>query len=174
MDQKEVSIDHSANEIISKLITILDQIFGLRAFGLIFYGSLPSYLALVGVLKIDIENLNNLPSRSLIIAISAIPIALTFTLVKIQQKRWYITTDLLNTRSFITTILIFSMTYLISLISGMIRRGYDLEILKTLDQISYSRLTTEAFLVSIVSLVICSTFRQCIVFSVKSKHQEVI
>jgi len=101
-DQNEISTGISINERISRLSIVLDQIFGLRAFGLIFYGSLPSYLALVGVLKIDIETLDNLPSRILIAAISTIPIVFTFTLVKPTQ-RWYVTRDLLTSEVFYTS-----------------------------------------------------------------------
>lgn len=150
-------------EIIIKRIAIfLDNYICIKGWGLIFYGVLPSYLALLGTLDIKIDSFNAQSGYFLIIIV-ILPILLAYMLIKDIQREWYLTTDFIVWRSVGTTILLLSMTTFISGISGIIHGKYILvkptnliEIVPTI--LNGLNAIGESFLFGILSLVISITF----------------
>ena len=80
----------------SRVLVIADQIFGLRAWGLILYGVLPSNLALLGLVKVDSsfqdKILHLLPALLL-------PVLVSYLLIRTRHQEWYLTRSLLAVRS---------------------------------------------------------------------------
>lgn len=134
----------------------LDNIIGLRAWGLILYGALPSNLALLGALEVKIDQINDLSLFYFIMA-SILPILVIFMLIKDRHREWYLTTDLLNLRSAITTIIILILATSISGISGIIHNRYIVGIPHSWNWNEWIAIA-ESFLLAIVSLVISTTF----------------
>lgn len=149
-------IDFREKKILN-LIVKVDKILGLRAIGIVFYGALPSYLALVGILDIEIEQVDNLSSPLSIIIISILPITLSFVLMRSQYKGWYLTTDHLNKRSAFTTLSILLLATVISGISGIIHSRYVFGMPASWNWIEFKPMI-ESFILGIFSLVISSTF----------------
>jgi len=147
----------SANE--SHKIIFLDKIFGIRAFGLIFYGVLPSILFLIGVLEVKIYHINESALFFIIVPIILI-IIFIFLLIKNRLKGFYLTTDFLN----ICSIMITTITLLISTVifglSGVIQGKYVFVIPHNWNE-SMDLLKSgphfEPFLLAIASLLIAST-----------------
>src|SRR5438552_16300139 len=99
------------NKIIDPRLELLDQLLGLRSWGLILYGALPASLSLLGILDVKVGSLDKLLP---ILLVSLLPLSLTFLLIRARQRDWYLTTDYLNLRSSITTFLIVVSATLIS------------------------------------------------------------
>ena len=133
--------------------SLLDLIFGIRAWGLILYGTLPANLALLGTLEVKLGKVDDL--KYFLIPVSFLPVLVTFLLIRNRYKEWYLTTDLLKTRSAITTLIIVLCASLISGASGVLHNKYVL----TLDFWNNAGLTgiAEAYLFGVSSLVITST-----------------
>ena len=136
-----------SNDLIS-----LDRIVGLRAWGLILYGALPSNLALLGALKVEIGRSETL--LPFLLPASILPIFLTFMLIRARHGDWYLTIDFLILRSVVTTIMILLLATSICGFSGIIRGKYSLGIPDSLDECTA---IAESFLLAIVSLVLSST-----------------
>ncbi|UCE07267.1 MAG: hypothetical protein JSW07_04325 [bacterium] len=134
---------------ISKYLILSDKILGLRAWGLILYGALPSNLALLGAIKVElkIDNISNL--LPLFIPASMLPLFITFLLIRSRHKDWYLTKNYLNLRSMISTFIILMLATLICYISLTIRNEPGQEIYQVISR---------AFLLAIISLVVSSTF----------------
>lgn len=140
----------------SNYLISLDKIFGLRAWGLILYGALPSNLALLGALEVKIGQINAILPFFFIPA-SILPIFLTFMLIRDRHREWYLTTDFHNLRSAITTIIILILATLIIGISGIIHNRYSIVIPKSWNYNEWTAIA-ESFLLAVVSLVISTTF----------------
>lgn len=82
-------------------VATVDLYVGLRSWGLILYGALPASLAMLGFLDVKIGKVDDL--FPFLLPASALPVLLTFLLIRARQKEWYLTTDHLNLRSAITT-----------------------------------------------------------------------
>ena len=147
----------SANE--SNNIIFLDKIFGIRAFGLIFYGVLPSILFLIGVLEVKIYNI--IESAQFFIIIPIIPIAIfIFSLIRNRLKGFYLTTDFLNIRSFMITVITLLISTVIFGLSGVLQGKYVFVIPNNLNEgmdLLKSGPNFEPFLLAIASLLIAST-----------------
>jgi len=144
-------------EKVSNFIIKTDKIIGLRAIGIIFYGALPSYLALVGLLDIKIKEIDNFSSPISIILISIIPLVLTFILIRSQYKEWYLTANHLNKRSAFTTLMILFLATIISGISGIIHNKYVFG-MPTAWNWNECKPIIESLIIGIFSLVVSSTF----------------
>ncbi len=138
----------------SNYLVKLDNIIGLRAWGLILYGVLPSNLALIGALEVKIGNINELNPFYFIPA-SILPIFLLFMLIRGRHKEWYLTTDFLNLRSAIVTIIILILATLISGISGIIHNRYTVGIPQSWSWNEWTAIA-EPFLLAVTSLVVSS------------------
>lgn len=147
----------SANE--SNNIIFLDKIFGIRAFGLIFYGVLPSILFLIGVLEVKIYN--TIESAQFFIIIAIIPIAIfIFSLIRNRLKGFYLTTDFLNIRSFMITVITLLISTVIFGLSGVLQGKYVFVIPNNLNEcmdLLKSGPNFEPLLLAIASLLIAST-----------------
>ncbi|MBC2698138.1 MAG: hypothetical protein HF976_05755 [ANME-2 cluster archaeon] len=147
----------SANE--SNNIIFLDEIFGIRAFGLIFYGVLPSILFLIGVLEVKIYN--TIESAQFFIIIPIIPIAIfIFSLIRNRLKGFYLTTDFLNIRSIMITAITLLISTVIFGLSGVIQGKYVFVIPHNWNEsmdLLKSGPNFEPFLLAIASLLIAST-----------------
>ena len=147
----------SANE--SNNIIFLDKFFGIRAFGLIFYGVLPSILFLIGVLEVKIYNI--IKSAQFFIIIPIIPIIIfIFSLIKNRLKGFYLTTDFLNIRSFMITVITLLISTVIFGLSGVLQGKYVFVIPNNLNEgmdLLKSGPKFEPFLLAIASLLIAST-----------------
>jgi len=147
----------SANE--SNIKNSLDKIFGIRAFGLIFYGVLPSILFLIGVLEVKIYQINESAQFFIIIPIILITIFI-FSLIRNRLKGFYLTTDFLNCRSFMITVITLLISTVIFEISGVLQGKYVFIIPNNLnesvDLLKYGP-NFEPFLLAIASLLIAST-----------------
>jgi hypothetical protein len=140
----------------------LDNFICIRGWGLILYGVLPSYLALLGTLEIKIDSVNE-QSAYFLIVIVILPILLTYMLIEELQRKWYLTTDYIKSRSVGTTILLLFLSTFISGISGLIHGKYILVEPTNLVEIIPTFLNglsaiAESFLFGILSLVISITF----------------
>lgn len=135
----------------------LDEFFGLRAWGLILYGALPSNLALLGVLEVKIGVIQGIVPLFFIIIASILPIFLIFLLIRDRHKKWYLTRNFLNIRSAITTIMILILATLIAGMSGLIHNRYTIGIPQSWNWSEWSAIT-ESFLLAVASLVVSTTF----------------
>ena len=147
----------SANE--SNNIIFLDKIFGIRAFGLIFYGVLPSILFLIGVLEVKIYNINEYAQFFIIMPIILITIFI-FSLIKNRLKGFYLTTDFLNIRSFMITVITLLISTVIFGLSGALQGKYVIVIPHNWNEcmnILKSEPNFEPFLLAVASLLIAST-----------------
>jgi hypothetical protein len=131
----------------------LDQVLGLRSWGLILYGALPACLSLLGFIEIKVGIIDR---PILILLVSSLPLFVTFLLVRAREREWYFTDNYLNVRSAVTTLLIVLCSTGISGAAGLIRHKYDFSPTNLLDQAHMSALT-ECFLFGVASLVISST-----------------
>lgn len=136
--------------------TKLDKIFGIRGWGLILYGTLPSNLALLGALNVEIAQIDKL-SPILILLASILPIYTIFILIRDLQKKWYLSEDYLKFRSVTITTIIILLATIISMISGIIHGRYVFTITNSFDFSSWTAVT-ESFIMAVISLVISSTF----------------
>lgn len=147
----------SANE--SDSIIFLDKIFGIRAFGLIFYGVLPSILFLIGVLEVKIYHINE--STHIIVIVSIILITIfIFLLIKNRLKGFYLTTDFLNIRSIMITTITLLISTVIFWLSGVLQDKYVFAIPHNWNEcmnILKSEHIFEPFLLAVASLLIAST-----------------
>lgn len=154
-----MTVNQTSTGYISSRITLdkLDQMLGLRAWGLILYGALPASLSLLGVVEIKVAQVDRV-GRMLIVmlVVSLLPMIVTFLLVRTRQKEWYFTTDYLFLRSIITTLLIVIAATLIAGASGIIREKYQFSPLDLTNQNQLAAFA-ESFLFGIASLVISSS-----------------
>lgn len=147
----------SANE--SDNIIFLDKIFGIRAFGLIFYGVLPSILFLIGVLEVKIYHINESAQIFIIVPILLITIFIVL-LIKNRLKGFYLTTDFLNIRSIMITTITLLISTVIFGISGVLQDKYVFVIPHNWNKcmnILKSEPNFEPFLLAVASLLIAST-----------------
>ena len=147
----------SVNE--SNNIIFLDKIFGIRAFGLIFYGVLPSILFLIGVLEVKIYNIIESAQFFIIMPIILIAIFI-FSLIRNRLKGFYLTTDFLNIRTFMITVITLLISTVIFGLSGVIQGKYVFVIPNNLNEgmdLLKSGPNFEPFLLAIASLLIAST-----------------
>lgn len=147
----------SANE--SNNIIFLDKFFGIRAFGLIFYGVLPSILFLIGVLEVKIYNIIESAQFFIIIPIILITIFI-FSLIRNRLKGFYLTTDFLNIRSFMITVITLLISTVIFGLSGVLQGKYVFVTPNNLNEgmdLLKSGPNFEPFLLAIASLLIAST-----------------
>lgn len=131
----------------------IDEFLGLRGWGLILYGVLPSNLALLGILDINLPGIDKV-SVTFVLLASIIPLFFIFILIRNQNEKWYLTKDRFNLRSSMITFLIISLSTLIVEISGMIHKKYVLCMPWNLETLNSS---AECFLSAISSLVISSS-----------------
>lgn len=133
-------------ERIRRVVGILDPILGIRSWGLVFYGALPSSLSLIGFLEIKDIKFPSVKGAMAVVLVSLLPLLVTFLLVRAREGEWYLTEDHLNLRSCITTLLILLSTTMVSGSAGFIRGA------------SFSReYVTQSFLFGVASLVISSS-----------------
>ena len=145
----------------SNILVLLDNIFCFRAWGLILYGALPSWLALLGVSKGEVKFTAIEYLLPISIFASILPIAITFLLIRARHRNWYLTTDFLNVRSFISTFVILILAILICGVSVIIHSENNGEsnigILKYFKSKELGKIAPQAFLLAVVSLVLSST-----------------
>ena len=134
-------------------ISLVDQVIGLRAWGLIFYGALPANLAFLGALKVKIGS----EISPFFLIAGFLPVFLTYMLIRAKYRQWYLTTKFLNLRSAITTVIILGLASSICGSSGIIHGNYSLGIPEGLAWNEWSAVA-ESFLMAVVSLVVSSTF----------------
>lgn len=137
----------------SNIIIRADEFLGLRGWGLIFYGVLPSNLALLGILDANLPDVDKNSIIFILIA-SIIPLLFIFLLIRNQIKNWYITKDRFNIRSLTITFLIIILSTLVVEISGIIHKKYVLCMPWNIENLNSS---AECFLLAISSLVISSS-----------------
>jgi hypothetical protein len=140
-------------KLIGSNIIRVDELLGLRGWGLIFYGVLPSNLALLGILDTKLPDIDKI-SIILILVASIIPLFFIFVLIRSQNKNWYITKDRFNIRSLTITFLIIILSTLIVEISGVIHKKYVLCMPWDIETLNSS---AECFLLAISSLVLSSS-----------------
>lgn len=151
-------IQKTTNYLLKLIIKLkLDEIFGLRAWGLILYWVLPSNLALLGILDVKIGQIYGILPFFYIVIASILPIFLIFMFIRDRQKEWYLTADFLNRRSFITTFMILMLATFISGVSGLIQDKYSIGLPQSLDWNEWTAIV-ESFLFAVASLVISTTF----------------
>jgi hypothetical protein len=135
-------------------IDTMDYVLGLRGWGLILYGALPSNLSLLGVLDVKLGKTEAL--LPLLLPASILPVLITFLLVRSRQRDWYLTTDYLNTRSAVVTFLIVVCAALISGLSGLIHGRYLLSF-SSFPTPGHVAAMSESFLIAVATLVLTST-----------------
>jgi len=130
----------------------LDNILGLRAWGLILYGVLPSNLAVLGIVDIKIADTKYQLLLAPLLFASFLPVCITFLLVRNRHREWYLTDDYLNIRSAITTAVILVCAALVFGASGIIRGRYILTVSG-----DYLVGVAESLIFAVASLVVTST-----------------
>ena len=145
----------------SNNIFLLDKIFGIRAFGLIFYGVLPSILFLIGILEVKVYNINESAHFLIIILIFLIIILIfIFSLIRNRLKGFYLTTDYLNHRSFMITAITLSISTAIFGLSGVLQGKYVFVIPHNWNDgmdLLKSEPNFEPILLAVASLLVAST-----------------
>jgi|GEM_PF-7011715 len=131
---------------IRRFVGLLDPILGIRSWGLIWYGALPSSLSLIGFLEVRDIKFPSVKGAAPVLLVSLLPLLVTFLLVRGREREWYLTEDYLNLRSCVTTLLIVLSTTAVSGSAGIIRG------------VNFSRdYMTQSFLLGVASLVISSS-----------------
>lgn len=135
-------------------LVLLDHLLGLRTWGLILYGILPSNLALLGVLNVNIISFHEL-SIFTISAVSILPIIFLAMLVQDQNKKCYLYSDFIFFRSAIITFLILCLSTSIIGLSGVLNNKYNIGVPQNFADFTA---IIECFLSAVSSLVISSSF----------------
>lgn len=147
----------------SSFLVLLDRIFCFRAWGLILYGALPSCLGLLSVSKekekVEFTDIDNL--LLIFFFASILPPVITFLLIRARHRNWYLTTDFLNVRSFISTFVILIIAILICSVSVIIHSDNNSEsnigFLDYFKSEELGKIVPQAYLLAVVSLIISST-----------------
>jgi hypothetical protein len=129
----------------------MDQMLGLRSWGLILYGALPACLSLLGFIEIKVGEIGR---PQWILLIGCLPLFVTFLLVRAREREWYFTDDYLCLRSAVTTALIVLCATAIAGVAGIIRQKYVFSFPHLPDR---GQALAECFLFGIASLVLSST-----------------
>jgi hypothetical protein len=133
----------------------IDQMLGLRSWGLILYGALPACLSLLGFIEIKVGKIQGQGLHTLwILPIACLPLIVTFLLVRAREREWYFTEDYLCLRSAVTTGLIVLCATAIAGVAGIIRQEYVFSFPPLQDG---GQALAECFLFGIASLVLSST-----------------
>lgn len=138
----------------------LDHLIGLRALGLVAYGTLPTSLFALGFLEVTILDILKVGLLVPFILIIIIPILVLFLIVRERLISWYLFRDGLYFRTIIITILILVLSTLISLAAGYVTGNYAAlswnDWLALDARLRWNQIL-ESFLISITSLVGAST-----------------
>ena len=136
----------------SDAVVTIDEVVGLRSWGLIIYGILPANLAFLGPLTAKIESDN--PAWLLT---SLVPIVLIFMLIRARQQVWYLTNRYLNTRSGIITLMIVILSTVVCGASLVLKEPNALQFGQNFEWIIFQKFATKAFLLAVASFVVSST-----------------
>jgi hypothetical protein len=101
----------------------LDHLLGLRGWGLILYGALPASLTALGLVRVEPVALR---AELLVPAalLAAIPVALTYLLVRQRLSSWYVLRWGLGRRTLFVTLATLVMSCLISGAAGLLKGRY--------------------------------------------------
>jgi hypothetical protein len=102
----------------------LDHILGLRAWGLIIYGTLPASLFALGVIKVTVFEIRQEGFLLPFLLIALFPILVLFLLLRERLIAWYLLRDGLYTRTTIITLVILILSTVISLAAGHVTGRY--------------------------------------------------
>jgi hypothetical protein len=100
-----------------------DHLLGLRGWGLILYGALPASLTALGLVRVEPVSLRaELMAPAVLLA--AIPVALTYLLVRQRLSSWYVLRWGLGRRTLFVTLATLVMSCLISGAAGLLKGRY--------------------------------------------------
>jgi len=102
----------------------LDHALGLRAWGLVLYGTLPASLFGLGVLRITLLDSPELGSFVPFFLVGIAPVTVLFLLVHERLKAWYLLRDGLYVRTMFLTLMILLFSTIVSLAAGHITGKY--------------------------------------------------
>ncbi|MCP4581188.1 MAG: hypothetical protein GY839_06185 [candidate division Zixibacteria bacterium] len=136
--------------ILRKVLMIIDDLAGLRAWGLILYGALPATFSLLGAKEVKI----NVEAPNIIYALiaSPLPIIILYLLIKTKCRAWYLSKRHLYWRSLITAFMILLASTAICLLAGVIKGNFTFSDVLSTNYIYLAK----SFLLAIVSLVLSS------------------
>jgi hypothetical protein len=129
---------------------------GLRAWGLILYGTLPASLAGVGVIKFPELKAARAELLVPLLAIALLPIVVLYLLIRQRLSAFYLLSEGLWVRSSLVTVGIVLLSSLVSGAAGVVRGQYELIAPSTFFQLDVRtswRPIVEAFLMGSVMLV---------------------
>ncbi len=128
-----------------------DYIFGLRLIAIILYGTLPSTLVILDIVKVKINITNQ--NLFLLIIIALIPSSILFLLIKNKLDKYYLMKDYSICRAILITLAIFIMSILVVGLSRTINGYYRIVGLNELELQPFG----ESFILAIGSMVLTST-----------------
>lgn len=131
----------------------LDNYLGLRGWGILLYGILPSNLVFLKTFDLNMSDRNDLLIVSILVA-SLLPIIIIFMLVKKEIRKWYLTPDSLNCRSATITILIVTVSTSIIGCSGIVQGKY---VFSMPEKIADLNAIAECFFLAILTMLISSS-----------------
>ena len=103
------------------LLVHLDNIFALRAWGLVLNGVLPSNFALLGIVSVSKQEY---VGGDALLALALLPpIVVTRLLIHQRQAAWYLSRDWLKTRATFVTLLILLIAMGIAGMAGIASAG---------------------------------------------------
>ena len=137
-------MSNSANKLNNRIL--FDKFFGLRAFGIVFYGILSSIFYLIGDPDIEKYKINEIAPLFIVILIYV------FLFIRNRLQGFYLTTDFLNIRSFMITHITLSISTVIFGLFGLLQGKYVYAPHYWIEP------NFEPFFSAIVSLTIGSTF----------------
>jgi hypothetical protein len=137
-----------------------DYVFGLRAWGLVVYGTIPSTLSALGVIKVSAFSGRSIGLLLPLLILAVIPIFTVYLLIRQRLGSWYLTKDLLAVRSISLTFCILVCSSIVSWALGLINGRYQFRSLSELRMTDADLIwlpLIESVLLGVVSLVVSST-----------------
>jgi hypothetical protein len=105
-----------------------DYRLGLRAAGLVVYGALPASLGALGALKAPESAVSSISWTTFpfIAVVAAIPVALTFVLVRQRLQNWYLLPDYLYLRTLVITSGIILASTAVCMATGILKGAFHI------------------------------------------------
>lgn len=158
----------TVNLIYSNYLTKLDENIDPWRFWLIFYGVIPSILALFSPLEEYINRINE-QFIFIYIAASILLIFLIFILIRTRYREWYLNTDSIGSFSASTTIIILILAMLVIGTSGIVHNRYSIGIPHSWSWNDWMAII-ESFIFAVINLVISSTFFMVVLMMERNVH----
>jgi len=133
---------------------LADHLFGFRGWALVLYGALPANLAVIGALRVD--SAFNAPTWPMV-GLLALPIFVTYLLIRTRQREWYVSAAFLRIRSLVVTLTILACSVAIYDAAQLAKNRFKWSPERPWWTPESSLALRESLLFSVASLVVSST-----------------